>query len=1079
MKEKIFSLKFFKPFMKRITVYLFFLLLGASSYVHAQQPVATQNQRMTVSGTVVDSQDQSVIGATVMEKGTTNGTVTDVDGKFSLNVQANATLVISYLGFKSQEVKAGQDLRIVLGEDSQSLEEVVVIGYGVQKKKLVTGATVHVTSDDISKLNTTNVLGALQSQAPGVNITQVSGFIGDGFKVNIRGLGTNGNSEPLYVIDGVAGGDINSISPNDIESIDVLKDAASAAIYGSRGANGIILVTTKQGNAGGSSISYDGYYGVQNLYKIPTILNAKEFMAVQDMGRVMDGLDPYNWSNFIPANDLKAINNGTWTGTNWLKEILNKDAPIQSHSISIQNGGERYLSSIGLTYLQQEATMGVPTAKPVMNRYNIRINTTSTLIKKGSLDVLKFGETLNYQFNKLDGSVARDDIYWNAVHNMLIMSPLMHAYNSEGKYYDLNDQIADGYNWDTANSANKNPIAYLDYVMNQNVSKTHSLQSTLWAELKPVKNLTIRSQYGYRMNASSYRAYQPTYNLASGVQRANDLVTQSMGVSNFWSWDNTANYIWKNNKHNVDFLVGQSMARQMLSESMSGGKEGSTFYDFEHAYLSNVPGVQTVTSLAGSPTLSSGRVSFFGRVNYDYNEKYLATVIFRADASSNFAPGHRWGYFPSISAGWVISNEDFWKDKIAGVNFLKLRASYGRNGNDDVALFQYIGLIRTDNSTTSDYTGTGGYPFGDSMNDAAVGSYTFRGVNPDLKWETQEMVNIGFDSRFLSNRLGLEFDWYNRITRDWLVTPPAILSLGVPNAAANGGDVKNTGFEIALNWNDRVGKDFNYGANLSLGHNTNKVLRIDNEEGILHGPSDFLWQGLDECARIGEVGKPFGYFYGYKAKGIFQNQEQIDNYKGPLLLGSNTRPGDVIWSDVNGDGAITQDDRTMIGNPHPNFTMGFSFNLGYKGIELSVTTYGAFGFQIIKCYRDYMVSPMSNYTTDIFKAWHGEGTSDYYPRITSSAQSNWTYFSNLYVENGDYLKIKNVQLGYDFKRAFAKLPMQQLKLYVTAQNLFTFTGYSGMDPEVGYDATSSVLQGIDLGFYPSARVFMVGANIKF
>ena len=1042
---------------------------------------ASLQQTLAINGTVVDSQNEPVIGATVMEKGTTNGTATNVDGKFSLNVQPNATLVITYLGYKSQEVKAGQDLWIVLVEDSQYLDELIVIGYGVQKKKLVTGATVHVTSEDISKLNTTSVLGALQSQAPGVNITQVSGFIGDGFKVNIRGLGTNGNAAPLYVIDGIAGGDINALSPSDIESIDVLKDAATAAIYGSRGANGIIIVTTKRGTANSSSISYEGYYGVQNLYKIPTILTAQEFMTIQDIGRVFDGFDPYNWSNFIPAGDLAAINDGSWKGTNWLKEILNKNAPIQSHSINIQNGGERSLSSIGLTFLQQEATMGVPTDIPVMNRFNLRVNTSSTLIKKGALDVLKFGETLNYRYNNQKGSVARDDIYWNAVHDMIIMSPLMRPYNAKGEYYTYPDQLRDGYNWDMANNANKNPIANLDYRMSQNLTKSHSLQGSLWAELRPIKDLTIRSDFGYRMNASSYRSYQPTFQLTASLQRTVDLVSQSMSLSSFWSWDNTATYIWKNDKHNFDFLIGHNISRYMWGETISGSKEGSSFYDFEHAYLSNVPGINTTTGLSGGPTwpIANGRASVFGRVNYNYNEKYMTTVIFRADGSSYFAPGHRWSYFPSISAGWIISNEEFWGDLVKGIDFLKLRASYGQNGNDLVDTFQYFGLIRTDNSTTTEYIGTGGYPFGDSMGDAAIGSYRYRGVNPDLKWEWNEMVNLGFDARFLANRLGLEFDWYNRITRDWLVIPPAILSLGVFNAADNGGDVKNTGFETVLSWNDHTGRDFNYGLNLSLGHNVNKVLKIANEEGIIKGPPHVLYWGLEECARVGEVGKPFGYFYGYKTLGVFQTQEEINNYQGPLLLGKNTRPGDIIWYDANGDGEITPDDRTDIGNPHPKFTMGFSFNVGYKGIELSVTTYGAFGHQILKCYRDYMASPMGNYTTDIFTAWQGEGTSNRLPRMTSSAHSNWSNFSDLYIENGDYLKIKNIQLGYDLKRAFTKLPVQQLKVYINAQNLFTFTGYSGMDPEIGYGAGYNTLQGIDLGFYPSARVFMVGANIKF
>ena len=385
--------------------------------------------------------------------------------------------------------------------------------------------------------------------------------------------------------------------------------------------------------------------------------------------------------------------------------------------------------------------------------------------------------------------------------------------------------------------------------------------------------------------------------------------------------------------------------------------------------------------------------------------------------------------------------------------------------------FQYLSLITSNNTT-------GGYPFGDTMNVLSTSSYAYRLTNPDLAWETQEQFDLGLDARFFNSRLAMEFDYYIRNTRDWLVQAPVLYSYGADPVYVNGGGVRNTGIEVALHWNDNIGKDFQYGANLSLAHNKNKVTKIANADGIIHGPGSVLWEGAEECYRA-EVGMPIGYFYGYKSNGIFQNQEQIDNYTGAKLNGDATQPGDMIWADVNNDGEIDTDDRTMIGNPHPDVTMGLSLNASYKAIDFSITTYGAFGQQILKCYRDFSSSPMANFTTEIFERWHGEGTSNTMPRLSSSSNSNWNRISDLYIEDGDYLKIKNITLGFDFKKAFKKIPVQQLRLYVTAQNVFTFTGYSGMDPEIGYGAGNGWASGIDLGYYPSARTYMVGLNVKF
>jgi TonB-linked SusC/RagA family outer membrane protein len=1028
----------------------------------------------TVRGTVKDAAGGVLPGVNVTVEGTKAGTITDVNGKYTLrDVPANGKLVYTYIGFKPQTVGVGNknNIDVMLEEAAVGLEDFVVVGYGVQKKKLVTGATVQVKGEDIAKLNTVSPLEAMQSQSPGLNITQNSGFLGSGYKVTIRGLGTNGSASPLYVIDGVPGGSIDGLAPGDIESIDVLKDAASAAIYGARAANGVILVTTKQGKSGVVQVSYDGYLAVQNLYKIPTILTAQEYMDIEDEGRIMDGLSPWNWAQYLPAKDLQAVKDGTWKGTNWLKEILNKNAPLQSHALNFTGGSDRSTYAIGLNYTRQEATMGVPGKAPVMDKYNARVNSQHVLLKHNKLDILKVEETLNYQFQQTQGSVAIDDIYWNSVHNMLIMSPLMYPYNANGGYYMYADQQKNGYTWDVSSSANKNPIAYMDYQQSQSISKSHYLQSSVTADLQPVQNLHLRSQFGYIMAASSYRSYVPAYGaLTATLVGTDDRVTQSMSVDNRWSWNNTLNYSFKIKDHSIDAMIGQSMEKWGMGESISGSKTKSSFDNFEYAYLSNVPGISTTQSLSGYPDGQGRLISFFGRANYNYQEKYLASVVMRTDGSSVFARGHRWGYFPSVSAGWVLTRENF-LNNIKGVDFLKLRASWGQNGNCAVSTFQYLGVITSNNTY-------GGYPFGDSMDDAAVGAYAYRLVNPDLKWETQETLDLGFDARFLRERLSVEFDWYNRLTKGWLVTAPVLASFGAQPVAVNGGNVKNTGVELGLHWRDNIGSKWTYGANLSLGYNKNKVLKIANDDGIIHGPGSIFWEGADECFRA-EVGKPFGYFYGYRSLGVFQNQAQIDNYKGALLNGKQTQPGDVIWDDVNKDGVIDDKDRTMLGDPHPDVTLGFSFNVGWNGIDLGVTTYGAFGQQIMKCYRDFVSSPLNNYTTDIYERWHGEGTSNLLPRLSSSNSSNWNRISNIYMENGDFLKIKNVTLGYDLKHAFKKLPVQQFKIYVAAQNLFTFTGYSGMDPEVGYSAGVSWAGGIDLGFYPSARTFMIGTNIKF
>ncbi len=1028
-------------------------------------------QQKKVTGTVVSKTDNlPVVGATIVIEKTMNGTVTDINGHFSIEAKPGDILLVSFIGFKSQQVPVGEQnsYNIVLEEDVTDLEEVVVVGYGVQKKKLVTGSTIQVDGESLQKLSTTSALGALQSQSPGVNITQSSGQPGEAYKVTIRGLGTVGNADPLYVIDGVAGGDINNLNPSDIESVDILKDAASAAIYGARAANGVVLITTKQGKSGKIQISYDAYYGIQNPYKLAPLLNAKEYMNIMNEINFNEGSAAYDFESIIP--DLYTrIQNG-WEGTNWLKEIQNENAPIQNHAFNMTGGSDISNFSIGFSYSDQEGIFGSP-VEPNFRRYTARINSDHIVYKNSQgLDVIKIGENLSFNYNEKKG-IGIGNIYWNDIHNMLVAVPLLPAHDDEGNYTDYNYITGSGLSG--FYSGTINPIASMDYNRGQNKSKNYALQANAYIEIQPIQSLILKSSFGYKMSASAYRSYVPAFQLSSTSLNATDDITQTLSVGHNWTWENTASYSFEINDHSITALIGQSIEKWGMGVDLSATDDLSLFSDFAHAYIDNAQGYATDsggTSLSGSPWDEGGIASFFGRILYNYKETYMASVVMRADGSSNFARGHRWGYFPSVSAGWVISNETFMEITDNWLDFFKIRASWGQNGNCNIDPFQYLATISFDES--QDYNA---YSFGNRKTSQSTGGYADILPNEDITWETSEQLDIGFDARLLDSRLGIAFDWYNKTTKDWLVVAPILASYGTNAPYINGGDVENKGIEIALNWNDKVG-DFSYGVNLNLTHNTNKVTRIANSEGIIHGKENVLSQGTVEMFRA-EVGKPIGYFWGYKTNGVFQNQEEINATEATLQ--TNPQPGDLIFADTNGDGSVTEDDKTEIGNPHPDYTMGFSFNVGYKGFDLSVTSTGAFGQQIAKSYRSFADSRQQNYTTDIFARWHGEGTSNKLPRLTSGSNANWQEISDIYIEDADYLKIQNITLGYDFKYIFKNTPFSQLRLYVTAQNLYTFTGYSGMDPEIGYGYDESWVSGIDLGFYPSPRTYLLGINLKF
>lgn len=1036
-----------------------------------------QQQKKQVTGRVMDVAGEAIIGANIVEEGTLNGTVTDIDGNFSISVADDATLQVTYIGYHPQEISTinRRTFEIVLQEDTQALDELVVVGYGVQKKKLLTGATVQVSGDDLTKLSTTSALGALQSQTPGVNIIQSNGQPGEGFKVSVRGLGTIGNSSPLYVIDGVAGGDINSLNPSDIESVDVLKDAASAAIYGARAANGVVLVTTKQGKKGKTQFSYDNYYGQQYITRMPGLLNAQQYMEIQDLRYKNDGHSAgYDWEGTLPPYLYQSVMDGSWKGTDWVKEAYRKGAPTQNHAINVAGGSEFSTFALGFSFTEQEGILGWNKIDPVnadYNRYTGRINSDHVVIRKSDRNLLTVGETLNFSLSRNNG-IQQGDIYWNDLHNYLVANPLLPAYRYGDNgdvtgWYDQEAKSEEGWIY---TPKELNPLALSSLTSRgKNESNDFSLQSSAYVILEPIKDLVFKSQFGFKYSAGNYRSYTSEYYLSTQHESPVDEVSQSASQGYSWTLDNTMSYRFKVDNHLFDAIVGQSAEKWGFGQRV-GASTQKTIYSgagFDYAWVSNgKPTELSQVGYSGSPWGEGGIASFFGRVNYNYNEKYLATATLRADGSSNFAKNNRWGYFPSLSGGWVISEEEFLVDSDV-VDFFKLRMSWGQNGNCNIDNYQYL--------TSFSFSDSNGYAFDRGKNILSTGAIASILANPDVSWETSEQTNIGIDTRFANNRLGLIVDWYNKVTKDWLVQAPIAAVYGFNAPFINGGDVRNTGVELALNWNDRKG-DFSYDVNFNMSYNKNEVTRIANDEGIIHGPEDAISEGTGEYYRV-EVGKPIGFFWGYKTAGVFQNEQQVSAATAKL---EGAQPGDLIFVDVNGDNKITEDDRTMIGNPHPDFILGFNFGTRYKGFDFNITARGALGQDIAKSYRSFVDSPQQNYTQDVYNTWMGEGTSDKLPRLTSGSHTNWMMLSDIFLEKGDYLKIANLTVGYDFNRLIRKSPFEKLRLFGSVNNLYTFTSYSGMDPEIGYGyENSSWMSGIDLGSYPASATYLMGVNIQF
>ncbi len=1061
--------------------------LGYSSNANAaESPQEVQQATKKITGTVVDAQGP-VIGASVVEKGTTNGTVTDLDGNFSLNVNPGATIVLSFIGYETQEIKVGSqdNFQITMKDDNAVLDEVVVVGYGVQKKKLVTGATVEVKGEDIAKLNTTQVLGALQSQSPGVSIQANSGQPGDGFKIAIRGAGTNGDTKPLYVIDGVSGGDINNLNPADIERIDVLKDAASCAIYGSAAANGVILVTTKQGKEGKVSVQYDGNIGWANIYRLPQMLTAGEYMQVMDLVRYNTGESPRDWSQYFKGQEdlLAAYQNGSNPGTNWVEALRNKNAVTTSHSLNITGGSDRSKFSIGTGYQYQDGVFGGDYAKSDYRRFTLRINSDHVVLRSAdnSFDVIKVGENLYYSHKQNQG-IQIGNQYSNILSNALRGNPLIPITNANGDYFGYEDLKNMGmFNYTSYAS---NPV--LNLINSQsanNKSASYSLNAVGYVEIQPIKGLTYRGQISYNQSSWSWRCYLPTYKINDqGDMRTTDQATNQVGLGWGWGTTNTLNYKFDIKDHHFDLLAGTEYGESRPNNGLSLNATSSDAIvgDLDHAYMSLMKNNTTAT-VSGYPYGDSRGMSYFGRLNYDFAEKYMFTAIFRADGSSVFAPGHRWGYFPSFSAGWVVSNEKFMKNTANWLSFLKIRAGWGQNGNKSISAFQYEAAFAYDAYSM--------YSFNNAKDTPTKGASLSRLANEDLTWETSEQLDLGFDARFLGGKLGVVFDWYKKTTKDLLLYVPVSPTTGFDSQLKNAGTVENKGVEFAINWRDQIGRDFEYNIGYNIAYNKNKVTEVNSSQKYNNGGNDLLAQGTGYMARF-EEGQPIGYFWGYKTDGPIQNAEDLAAYTATLkdgdaansLQGVDLKVGDLKFVDTNGDGIITADDKTYLGDPNPDVTMGITLGASYKGFDLNVTGYAALGQQVARSYRKFTDGEYENYTTEVYSYWNGEGTSDKFPQLAAMNRGvNWQSISDLYIEDAGYFRLQNLTLGYDFTKVWKKSPFQQLRLYFAAQNLFTITGYKGMDPENGMalNGNEPWVTGVDVGNYPQPRTYLVGVNVKF
>ena len=1032
-------------------------------------------QDIQIKGVVVSGGDNLPLpGVNVVVKGTSIGTITDLDGQFSFAVPAKSMLSITYIGYKPLEVAADGSklMNITLQEDTETLDEVVVVGYGVQKKSVVTAAISRVTAEDLNNTTPSRIEDALKGKVSGVQITQSSGQPGADSKVRIRGVGTVNNSEPLYIVDGMpVDGGINYLNPTDIQSVEILKDAASAAIYGARAANGVILVTTKSGVSGKTNITYDFTYGLQNPWKKRSVLNATEYMTLMNEVAVNDGNAP----KYLPEQIASA-----GKGTDWQDETFNYDAPVQSHQVSVNGGSDKIVYFLSLGYFDQEGIVGGNYGKSNYNRWSLRTNSTYNVFEtkdRSFLNKMRVGVNISYARSKSSG-IETNSEYGSILGSALAFDPTVPVYatnpesvlasyphavkDKDGKVYTI---PAGGF------QEIANPVGMLNAPTSSTLNEDKFVAS-FWGELDLYEGLKFKSSYGADLAFWGNDGYTFPYFLATQGKN----ITQSSVFSNMhrgftWQVENTLTYTKTfDDKHNLTVLLGQSAKEYTLRE-LYGDDYDLLETNPDKANINSAIADRDEERVAGGTGGFSNQTlaSYFGRIDYNFDERYMIQATVRRDGSSNFGPNHKWAVFPSVSLGWNVTNEAFMDSRPDWFSNLKLRASWGKNGNERIGQFRYTSLM----------DGGQNYYFGSGDNaKMQYGSSPSKIANPNVKWEESEQLDLGFESRFFNNSLTFGFDYFKKKTNGMLMDQPIPAYVGKGAPIANAGDMQNWGLEFESTYKLKINDfSFNVGANAS--YLNNKLIKLGNASGeAIYADAGASGVGSYVKGRNGEV---YPYFYGYKTGGILQNQQQADEYNSKY--GEKAQPGDVIFLDIAGeksntpDGKITDADKTKIGKGMPDWTFGLSLGADWKGFDLNLFFQGTAGNDVFDFSQRGDIQAM-NRPSWMLDRWIGEGTSNKIPRMTAvNPNRNWRS-SDLYIKDGSYVRLKTIQLGYSLPSSLLeKASLQRLRLFVTAENLFTFTSYDGFDPEIAAGDYFNI--GVDKGIYPQSRTISVGANLTF
>lgn len=1042
------------------------ILLGCMFYLSITSLYA---QELSVSGNVKDATGEFVIGASVLVKGTTNGTITDIDGNFTLTgLSAGSVIEVSYIGYVTQSltVQDATPLQIVLKEDTETLDEVVVVGYGVQKKSVVTASIAKVSSDDLASTAPTRMDNALKGLAAGVTVTSSSGQPGAAAQIRVRGIGTINNSDPLYIVDGMPiEGGLDYLNPNDIASIEVLKDAASGAVYGARAANGVILVTTKTGKIGATKVSYDFSYGWQNAWKKRDVLNASQYAMMINEGYTNAGMDP-KYSN----------PNAYGTGTDWQDLVFNDNAPMMNHQLSVSGANEKvsYLFSAG--YYTQDGIVGGNYNRSNYERLTLRSNTQYTLFdekeNRNWLNSLKFTSNLSYARVE-STSIDANSTWGSPLGSALALSPILTPYDEGDAAQEQLDKYAntEGYvpMYDPHNGKlfsipgseygeMTNPLANLS--LPGTVGWSHKFVANFSAELQIWDNLKFKTSYGADLSFWGDDGYTPEYYLRNGGFSTHSTAFSSKYDGLVWQLENVLMYDKTIDKHGFSVILGQS-AKKTTGSYLWGSRNNINNYDRPYIDASNGLAENGDRDAAGAPTETSTLASLFARASYNYDERYMLQVTVRRDGSSRFGANNHYAVFPSFSLGWNLTNEKFMQRRPDWLTTTKVRLSWGKNGNENIGNFRYTVLTSAGNNAI----------FGAS--ESVINGVKASGLaNPDLRWEESEQLDLGLDFGFFNNALTFTADYYKKTTNGMLMTMNIPSYVGESKPIGNVGKMENSGLEMEIAYKFNVA-DWNFRVAGNATYLKNKLIEYGNDSG---------WANLDAFQGAGTIsraqnGKPFPYFYGYKTAGIFQNYDEINAYTNAEggLIQPNAVPGDVRFVDVDGNGVITEDDRTDIGKGMPDWTFGFNFNASWKNFDFSMMWQGTAGNDIFDATRRTDISA-SNLPSWMLERWTGEGTSNRIPHFVLGDNVNWQS-SDLYVYDGSYLRLKNIQLGYTLPQSItSKAFISSLRVYVAAENLLTFTQYHGFDPEISSGGTSL---GIDYGVYPQARVFTVGLNLNF